>query len=164
LAKPAESKPQELDVRQEIEHYLHLVETQARKQNVRIESQIENDLPKLFCDPAEFRQVLLNIVMNAMEAMPEGGPILLRASQLSSSDSAVGSEKKGILIEVRDSGVGIPSDLSEKVLEPFFTTKPGGTGLGLTISSNIVRRYGGEIWIGECVDGGAAVKVTLPTA
>ena len=65
LAKPTESKPQELEVQKEIEHYLHFVEAQAKKQNVQIQCQIEKDLPKLFCDPAELRQVLINLLFTS---------------------------------------------------------------------------------------------------
>jgi signal transduction histidine kinase len=161
LAKPAESEPQELDVRKEVENYLHFVEAQAREQNLQTRSEIEEDLPRFLCDPAEFRQVLLNIVMNAIQAMPEGGTMVIRASRFS---AGVTSEKEKILIEVEDNGAGIPPVLSAKVFEPFFTTKSGGTGLGLTICNNIVRRYGGEIWIEEGAAGGTVVKVTLPSA
>ena len=163
LAKPTESKPQELDVRKEIEHYLHFVEAQAKKQNVQIQTQIEKDLPKLFCDPAELRQVLINLVLNGMQAMPDGGPVVIRASLFSPRDDSISGKKK-ILIEVEDKGVGIPTNLSEKVFEPFFTTKPSGTGLGLTICNNIVRRHSGEIWIEQGLDSGTVVKITLPSS
>ena len=162
LAKPTESKPQELDVRKEIEHYLHFVEAQAGKQNVRINTQFEKDLPKLFCDPAELRQVLINLVLNGMQAMPDGGTVAIRGSLFSPRDDATGKQK--ILIEVEDKGAGIPANLSEKVFEPFFTTKSSGTGLGLTICNNIIRRHGGEIWIEQGPDGGTVVKVALPCA
>ena len=162
LAKPTESKPQELDVNKEIEHYLHFVEAQARKQNVQIQTQIEKNLPKLFCDPAELRQVLINLVLNGMQAMPDGGTVVIRGSLFSPRDDATGKQK--ILIEVEDKGAGIPANLSEKVFEPFFTTKPSGTGLGLTICNNIIRRHSGEIWIEQGPDGGTVVKVTLPCA
>jgi len=162
LAKPTESKPQELDVSKEIEHYLHFVEAQARKQNVQIQTQIEKDLPKVFCDPAELRQVLINLVLNGMQAMPDGGAVVIRALLFSPRDDAAGKQK--ILIEVEDKGVGIPANLSEKVFEPFFTTKASGTGLGLTICNNIIRRHNGEIWIEQGPDGGTVVKVALPSA
>ena len=162
LAKPTESKPQELEVRKEIEHYLHFVEAQAKKQNIQIQCQIEKDLPNLFCDPAELRQVLINLVLNSMQAMPDGGAVVIRASLFSPRDDSISGKKK-ILIEVEDKGVGIPANLSEKVFEPFFTTKPGGTGLGLTICNNIVRRHSGEIWIEQGLDSGTVVKVTLPS-
>jgi len=162
LAKPTESKPRKLDVGKEIEHYLNFVEAQAKKQNVQIESQIEKDLPKLFCDPAELRQVLINLVLNGIQAMADGGPLMIRASLVSPKDDTATAGKKKILIEVKDKGAGIPSNLSEKVFEPFFTTKSSGTGLGLAICNNIVRRHGGEIWIEHGIDGGTVVKVTLP--
>jgi signal transduction histidine kinase len=162
LAKPTESSPRELDVGEIIEHYLHFVEAQAKKQNVQIQCQIEKELPKLFCDPAELRQVLINLVLNGMQAMPNGGPIVIRASLFLPRDEIAASGKKKILIEVEDKGVGILSNLTEKVFEPFFTTKPGGTGLGLTICNNIVRRYGGEIWVEQGLDKGTILKFTFP--
>lgn len=162
LAKPTESKPTELDVGKEIEHYLNFVEAQAKKQNVQIESRIEKDLPKLFCDPAELRQVLINLVLNGIQAMADGGLLVIRASLFSPKDDIVTTGKKKILIEVEDKGAGIPSNLSEKVFEPFFTTKSSGTGLGLAICNNIVRRHGGEIWIEQEIESGTVVKVTLP--
>ncbi|MHC4586582.1 MAG: ATP-binding protein [Planctomycetota bacterium] len=163
LAKPTESKPQELEVHKEIEHYLHFVEAQARKQNVQIQTQIEKDLPKIFCDPGELRQVLINLVLNGMQAMPDGGAVIIRALLFSPRDDSISAKKK-ILIEVEDKGVGIPVNLSEKVFEPFFTTKPNGTGLGLAICNNIIRRHNGEIWIEQGIDSGTVVKVTLPSA
>ena len=162
LAKPTESKPRELDIGKEIEHYLNFVEAQAKRQNVQIESQIEKDLPKLFCDPAELRQVLINLVLNGIQAMTDGGPLVIRASLFSPKDDTVTAGKKKILIEVEDKGAGIPANLSEKVFEPFFTTKSSGTGLGLAICNNIVRRHGGEIWIEQGIEDGTVVKVTLP--
>jgi signal transduction histidine kinase len=163
LAKPTESKPQELEVHKEIEHYLYFVEAQARKQNVHVETQFEKDLPKLFCDPAELRQVLINLVLNGMQAMPDGGAVVIRTSLFSPKGNSIPGRNM-ILIEVEDKGVGIPANLSEKVFEPFFTTKSSGTGLGLTICNNIIQRHGGEIWIEQGTDGGTVVKVALPCA
>ena len=161
LAKPTESKPQKLHVNKEIEHYMHFVEAQAKKQNVQIQTQLEENLPKLFCDPAELRQVLINLVLNGMQAMPDGGPVVIKTSLFSPKNDSV-LEGKNILIEVEDKGVGIPENLIEKVFEPFFTTKRSGTGLGLTICNNIVRRHSGEIWTEQDPTGGTIVKVTLP--
>lgn len=163
LAKPTESNPQELDVREEIEHYLYFVEAQAKKQNIQIEAKIEKGLPKLLCDRAELRQVLINLVLNGMQAMPDGGPVLIKASLFWDRDDTITSGKRKILIEVEDKGIGIPPNLSERIFEPFFTTKPGGTGLGLTICNNIIRRYGGEIWIEEGTEGSTLIRVTLPS-
>jgi signal transduction histidine kinase len=162
LAKPAEAKPQKLSIRREIEHCLHFVEAQANKRNMQIQLDSEKDLPKLLCDSGELHQVLLNILINSMQAMPDGGLILVKASCSSALDGTVVSHKKKVIIQVEDQGTGIPRDLHEKVFEPFFTTKAGGTGLGLTICRNIVRRYGGEISTEEGANGGTVVKITLP--
>jgi len=158
LARPTDSKPKSLNIRREIEHSLHFVDAQASKQGVRTELHTKTDLPQLLCDPGELRQLLLNLVMNGIQAMPEGGALIMRASLFAGGSAG----KDRILVEVEDQGAGIPTDQRDKVFDPFFTTKKGGTGLGLAICSTIVRRYGGEIWIEEAINGGIIVRFTLP--
>lgn len=160
LAKPTDSKPRSLDMRRELEHYLQFVAAQARRQNVRIELDIDTDLPPVCCDSGELRQLLLNLVMNSIQAMPDGGVLVLHVA-LFAGDS-MGTPK--ILVEVEDQGVGIQPAERDKVFDPFYTTKKGGTGLGLAICGTIVRRYGGEIWIKEAASGGTLVGFTLPAA
>ena len=162
LAQPAESHPEEIDIVQEIERCLNFIEAKAKSQNVGLQTDFEKNLPKLTFDPAELRQVLLNVMMNGLQAMPEGGTLLIKACQLAEGghDSTVG--RKGILVEIEDEGCGIPPNLREKVFEPFFTTKPGGTGLGLAICNSIVKRYNGDIWTDKAEGGGTGVKIALP--
>jgi signal transduction histidine kinase len=159
LARPAESNPEEIDIRQEIERCANFIETKAKSQNIKLETDFEKDLPKLRFDPAEFRQVLLNVMMNGLQAMPEGGLLLIKACCLV-ENSIAGSER--MLIQIEDEGSGIPANLRQKVFEPFFTTKVAGTGLGLAICNSIVKRYNGEIWIEQAGSGGAEVKISLP--
>ena len=154
LARPAQSNPEEIDIRREIERCTNFIETKARSQNIKLETDFEKDLPALRFDPAEFRQVLLNVMMNGLQAMPEGGLLLIKAC-------CVGSSER-ILIRIEDEGPGIPANLRQKVFEPFFTTKAGGTGLGLAICNSIVKRYNGEIWIEQAASGGTEVKISLP--
>jgi signal transduction histidine kinase len=154
LARPAESNPEEIDIRREIERCVNFIETKARSQNIKLETDFEQDLPKLRFDPAELRQVLLNVMMNGLQSMPEGGLLLIKASCVAGSDR--------MLIQIGDEGSGIPADLRQKVFEPFFTTKVGGTGLGLAICNSIVKRYNGEIWIEQTKGGGTQVKISLP--
>lgn len=163
LAQPAASNPQELDIRQEIERCMTFVKAKAKSQNIKLQTDFTPDLPKLSFDPAELRQVLLNVVMNGLQAMPQGGILQVKSSCLAEGSPSLtpGSETM-ILIEVKDEGTGIPPNLRQKVFEPFFTTKAGGTGLGLAICNSIVKRYNGEIWIGAAQSGGAAVKIALP--
>ena len=159
LARPAQSNLEEIDIRQEIERCANFIEAKARSQNIKLETDLEKDLPKLRFDPAELRQVLLNIMMNGLQAMPEGGLLLIKACCLV-ENSIAGSES--ILIRIEDEGTGIPANLRQKVFEPFFTTKVGGTGLGLAICNSIVKRYNGEIWIEQAEGGGTEVNISLP--
>jgi signal transduction histidine kinase len=154
LARPAESNPEEIDICREIERCVNFIETKARSQNIKLETNFEQDLPKLRFDQAELRQVLLNVMMNGLQSMPEGGLLLIKASRIAGSDR--------MLIQVGDEGPGIPADLRHKVFDPFFTTKTGGTGLGLAICNSIVKRYNGEIWIEQTKGGGTEVKISLP--
>jgi len=164
LAQPAESNPEEIDIPQEIEHCLNFIKAKAKSQNVKLQTDFEKNLPKLTFDPAELRQLLLNVMMNGLQAMPEGGALSIKARLPAEGgrDSTVGSKR--ILIEVEDEGSGIPTNLRGKVFEPFFTTKTGGTGLGLAICNSIVKRYNGEIWVEKAKSGGTEVKIALPVS
>jgi len=162
LARPAESNPEEIDICREIERCASFIETKAKSQNIKLQMDFQKDLPKLKIDPAEFRQVLLNVMMNGLHAMPEGGLLLIKASCVveRSRDSLAESER--MLIQIEDEGPGVTADLRQKVFEPFFTTKVGGTGLGLAICNSIVKRYNGEIWIEQAKGGGMEVIISLP--
>ncbi len=164
LAQPAESNPEEIDISQEIEHCLNFIKAKAKSQNVKLQTDFENNLPKLTFDPAELRQLLLNVVMNALQAMPKGGTLSIRTNQLTDGGPGYTSGLNRLLIRVEDEGAGIDSNLHEKVFEPFFTTKAGGTGLGLAICNSIVKRYNGEIWVKKAKSGGTEVNITLPVS
>jgi signal transduction histidine kinase len=112
-------------------------------------------LPEVLCDPDQIEQVLLNLFLNAADAMPNGGVLVVRAR--------VAEERLSILVE--DSGAGVPHALRERVFESFYTTKPAGVGLGLSVCFRIMSDHGGSISI-EDREGarGAAVRLTLPLA
>lgn len=164
LAQPAESNPEEINIPQEIERCLNFTKAKAKSQNVKLQTDFENNLPKLTFDPAELRQLLLNVVMNALQAMPEGGTVSIKAHQLTEGGPDYTSGFNRLLIQVEDEGAGIPSNLRGKVFEPFFTTKAGGTGLGLAICNSIVKRYNGEIWVKKAKSGGTEVNIALPVS
>ncbi len=105
-------------------------------------------------DSEQIRQVLLNLVLNAVQAMPEGGRITLRSHQ----------DGRFIILEVIDQGPGIGAENIERIFDPFFTTRPAGTGLGLSIAHQIVHGHGGEISVRNNADRGATFAVTLPLA
>ncbi len=163
LARPAESKPVAVELIQEIQKCVAFTEARARSQNVQLQVACAEGLPKLFIDPGELRQVLLNILMNGLQAMPDGGILRIQARRLDQALRFAGSARDRILVDISDQGPGVPETLREKVFEPFFTTKAGGTGLGLPICRSIVRRYDGEIWIEHAEAGGTSVKILLPS-
>jgi len=164
LAQPAESNLEEINIPQEIEHCLNFIKAKAKSQNVKLQTDFENNLPKLTFDPAELRQLLLNVVMNALQAMPKGGTLSIKTHQLTEGGPNYTSGVNRMLIQVEDEGPGIVSDLHDKVFEPFFTTKAGGTGLGLAICNSIVKRYNGEIWVKKAKSGGTEVNIALPVS
>jgi signal transduction histidine kinase len=134
---------------------LSFLEGQPALRGKRAENRVPEDLPHILVDSNQLSQVLMNLLINAAEATPDGGRIAISASKLTSAES--------IEIRVSDTGSGIPADILPHVFEPFFTTKPGkGTGLGLSISATYVRRNKGEIRIDSILNLGTTVTITLP--
>ncbi len=127
------------DVSEVVDRSIRLVQHQLDLGNVQLQLESAADLPLVHCDPAQVEQVLLALVMNAIDAMPRGGNLLVRTRSLPQS--------RQIEIQVRDDGVGIPPDLLPRLFEPFLTTKETGkgVGLGLAISKTIVERHGGVV-------------------
>ena len=107
----------------------------------------------------ELQQVVVNLIVNAIHAMPDGGTLALRSFDAERDGSP------GIVIEVADTGVGMPADMVEKVFDPFFTTKrQGGTGLGLSISQTLIKRQRGQITAESEIGRGSTFRVWLPEA
>lgn len=119
------------------------------------------NVPRAYVDRAQLEQVLLNLVVNARDAMPGGGMIAVRVRRGDSTERT-----RRVVVAVSDSGIGISDEQQARIFEPFFTTKaPGvGTGLGLAMVDTIVRRAGGEIVVSSTVGKGATFTVTLPAA
>jgi len=134
---------------------LGFLEGQPALRGKRAENQVPEDLPHILVDSNQLSQVLMNLLINAAEATPDGGCITISARQLALAES--------IEICVSDTGCGIPPDILPHVFEPFFTTKGGqGTGLGLSISATYVRRNKGDIRIDSVLKLGTTVTITLP--
>jgi two-component system NtrC family sensor kinase len=121
----------------------------------QLTNDVPRDLPHIRADANQLSQVLMNLLLNAAEATPEGGRITISASKLTYVDM--------LEIRVSDTGCGIPADILPHVFEPFFTTKRGrGTGLGLSISMAYVRSHNGEIRVDSVPKHGTTVTLTLP--
>jgi signal transduction histidine kinase len=124
-----------------VQEVLTMVVVDLRTQRVSLSTDLREGLPQLVADRGQLRQVFLNLIMNAIEAMHSVAdrPRLLRIS------SDIIQETSGVLLSIEDSGTGIAGEDNERIFEPFFTTKPTGTGIGLTICRSIVEAHGGNL-------------------
>jgi PAS domain S-box-containing protein len=141
-----------LDVNALIERLLLLTGGTLGDRGVYVECDLAPELPQALAQADQLTQVLLNLVMNAADAMPDGGTITLRT----------GAGAGTVRIDVCDSGPGVPAALRARIFDPFFTTKPEGSGLGLAISRQIIDDHGGRLEIGDAPGGGAAFTIELP--
>lgn len=152
LARPTELRAVRCDVNPLVERTLRLVQRDAEVAGIRIEQQLPQSLPPIVLDPDRFTQALLNICINAIQAMKNGGVLRIETAAAS-----------GILsVRITDTGPGIPSEDLDKIFEPYFTTKGKGTGLGLAVVQKIIQAHGGEIRVTNKSDGGAGFEIRLP--
>ena len=134
---------------------INFVGHQPMFRSIALEKHIPEDLPAISADANQLSQIVMNLLLNAAQAMPEGGKITVTAAKVKFDEM--------IEIDVADNGTGIPADILPHVFEPFFTTKRGkGTGLGLSISQAYVRSHGGDIRVESLPGQGTTVRITLP--
>lgn len=166
FARPPSLEITEFDLRHMIEQTMDLVSSRADQQQVEIYEEIPRDPVMLQADASQVRQVLLNLLLNSLDALRDGGLIELRVSfeQPSSADprGAVPNRTDWVAIHVRDSGAGLSPPVLERVFEPFMSTKETGTGLGLSICRRIVEAHHGVIRATNHPAGGALFSVYLP--
>jgi two-component system NtrC family sensor kinase len=150
--RPARGEMAAYDLNHLLEETLALAGLNLRHGSIRMIFTPARDLPEVVCNGDQLRQVFLNLVLNAIEAMPEGGTLTVRT----------GARPHFAVAEVQDTGIGIPDEIRPRLFEPFFTNKAAGTGLGLSISAHIVTQHGGQIEV-ESVEGkGSTFRVKLP--
>ena len=147
VAKPTVSPVSLAGVIEDTLRHTHLPE------NVALTKDIDHNLPMVMVDADQIRQVFLNIVLNALQAMPEGGRLDIRASR----------QGKFVEVEFADTGGGIPKSIIDKIFDPLFTTKAKGVGLGLSVCKSILDRHEGDIRVESEVGKGATFTVSLPT-
>jgi signal transduction histidine kinase len=143
-----------VDLNELVEKTLVLTRKRCQNRGVEVVWEPQSDLPLIRLAPGRIQQVLLNLVLNAVEAMPEGG--LLQVNSIFTS------QPEGVRISFADNGVGIDPGRIDQVFEPFFSTRPDGLGLGLYISKKIVEEFEGHIDVESRVGEGATFKVWLP--
>jgi signal transduction histidine kinase len=151
-ARPRLPKPSACRVEEVIEKIVAFLAPQIEEKRCTIRKDYRHPLPEVLADAPMLHQSLLNLFINAMQAMPEGGEI---GVTLYVTDH-------GLTLDIEDEGAGIPVELLDKIWDPFFTTKDKGTGLGLGIVKNIIEAHGGRIGIANREPRGARATVTLP--
>jgi len=144
-----------------LENSLGLVKKELK--NIQVASDIQKGLPKVSVDKNKLTQVFINLFMNAIHAMPEGGKLTIRSFL---KDDSFQDGEKGVVVEVEDTGTGISEENLKKIFNPFFTTKGQGkgTGLGLSVTQNIISMHKGLIEVKSQVNKGARVIITLRTS
>ncbi len=145
-----------VDVKGTIEEMRVLLRTEAARYSVTIQTELKSDSPDILADRVQLQQILMNLMLNAIEAMKDGGGALTISS---------GANSEGhLIVSISDTGVGLQADGADRIFDPFHTTKPQGTGMGLTITRSIVESYGGKVWFTANQGSGATFHFTLPGA
>ena len=159
LVKKAPPRMEPLHMNEAISEVIELTRGEAAKNGVSVRTQFVESLPAVKADRTQMQQLILNLTLNAIQAMGESG-MALRELQIATE----ANRSDGVLVSVRDSGPGIRPESIERLFDPFYTTKQAGMGMGLAICRSIVEGHGGRIWATANVPRGAAFHFTLPAA
>ncbi|HYG68686.1 MAG TPA: ATP-binding protein, partial [Anaeromyxobacteraceae bacterium] len=152
------------DVNDVLDRTFRLLESRF-PERIQVALELADWLPRVMCDPEQLKQVFLNLALNAFEAMPRGGKLVV-STRVARDELSFWREgaRRSDLVEIRfvDSGPGIPEEARENIFVPFYTTKEKGTGLGLAICQRIVKAHGGSIVVRASATGGAEFLISLP--
>jgi signal transduction histidine kinase len=155
LYGPGKRERELVDVNELVREMTVMLRDAATRNSVTVRTEVETSIPATMADRVQLQQVLMNLMLNSIEAMRETGGELSVAS---------GTTEDGqLLISVNDTGCGLPPDQAERIFRPFFTTKAQGTGMGLSISRRIVESHGGRLWATAKADRGTIFQFTLPS-
>ncbi|HUX12767.1 MAG TPA: ATP-binding protein [Spirochaetia bacterium] len=150
--RPMDTKLEETDLNQVIANLLEFVRYELEEANVTLTEEFDETLPPLMLDEKYVKQAVLNIIKNAISAMPQGGSLVVTTER--SGDDAV--------LRIADSGEGMSDEIMAKIFEPYFTTRDFGSGLGLTLVYKVVKEHMGEIGVSSQEGKGATFRITLP--
>lgn len=163
FAKPQPMEIELCNVNEILRSVLLLIEQQAHQSKVELKTNLVKNMPSLKGDSEHLRQVFLNLILNAIQAMPNGGPLNIETTL---QDKEINGDREVatpfIEVKISDTGIGIPAENRDKIFNPFFTTKKDGTGLGLAISYRIVENHKGSISVQSMIGKGTAFIVRLP--
>lgn len=157
LSRPSDSETgQPTDVNSLVDDVLKVSRKDLKNNQIRVQRRLQEDLPKPVLMPDRMKQVFLNLVLNARDAMSGGGELTVATAYDATDDE--------VIVSFRDQGPGIPSEIRDRLFDPFFSTKSDGTGLGLFVSRNIVQEQDGRIDVQSTVGHGSTFKVCLPAS
>src|SRR4029077_10937896 len=146
-----------VDVNELIREMIILLRNEISRQSIAVRTQLAEALPQIMGDRVQLQQVMMNLIMNSIDAMKDvDGPRELTINSRS-------AESEQVTVSVSDTGVGLPSQQAEQIFNAFFSTKAHGTGMGLRISRSIVESHGGRLWAVDNSPRGASFHLTLPT-
>ena len=160
LARPSRLTLTEEPMAPLLEELLTLLSSQASAQQIRIVSELELGGARVRMDRQQLIHAFMNVLLNAVQAMPDGGILTVRARAISNCELRIANS--AIVIEVEDTGPGIPPEYRDRIFEPYFTTKESGTGLGLALAYKIVQEHDGSITVESRVGSGATFLIMLP--
>jgi signal transduction histidine kinase len=156
LFKKGEPQREWVDVNEVIREMISLLRSEAGRHAISIHTELASELPTVRADRVQLQLVFMNLMLNGIEAVREGNV---------AGDLTIKSQRNPdgqVLISVSDSGIGLPPERTDKVFDAFFTTKPEGTGMGLSISRSIIESHRGRLWATGNSDRGATFQFTLP--
>ena len=156
FARSTRTNKELVDVNRVLEDLFKILEFQPAAKSVKLKKRLAPDLRLIYANSGQIRQVFLNIILNAIQAMPAGGELDI------STGRWISEATEGVEITIRDTGVGIPKEEIADIFQPFFTTKEEGTGLGLAISFGIVKEHHGDIEVTSEVGRGTTFRIFLP--
>jgi PAS domain S-box-containing protein len=157
LFKKGTPEREPVDINEVVREMIVLLRSEATQHSVFLRTELAEDLPRIMADRVQLQQVIMNLIMNSIDAMKDvdGTRELTIKSQR--------AENEQLLVSVSDTGVGLPPQQADQIFNAFFTTKPHGTGMGLRISRSIVESHGGRLWAADACPRGASFCFTLPT-
>lgn len=155
VARPAKDQPEDVDLAGLVREVLDFMALDLERGQVQVVTELAADLPPVYVDAGKLKRALLNLVLNARQAMPDGGTLTIRVRP---------ADRRQVMIEVSDTGCGIPVDDRPRIFQTFFSTKPGGTGLGLAVVKRTIEDFGGRISFDSVVGRGTTFRICLPVS
>jgi len=151
--RPGASRVEDVDILELLNHVINLTSQQLSQRNIQLITDFPETLPMIYAVSGQIQQIFFNLILNALDAMSSGGELKISAR----------AKSRGVELIFADTGPGIPESQRNNIFEPFFSTKDGGTGLGLTVSYNIVTAHGGALDLVDRKEPGACFRLFLPT-